>query len=232
MDIFENKVVLITGAKGGLGTSVTQAFLAAGATVAGSSRSIQASDFPNPKFAPFPAELSGADAARALADAVVARFGRIDVLVHVVGGFAGGKSVAETDDAMLERMLDMNFRSMFHVAHSVIPHMRRQKAGRVVGVASRAAVDPQPMVGAYSASKAAMVSLMRTLALENQDLGITVNVVLPGTMDTPANRAGDPKADFSRWVPTEKVAATILWLASDAASHVSGAAVPVYGGAA
>jgi NAD(P)-dependent dehydrogenase (short-subunit alcohol dehydrogenase family) len=107
--------------------------------------------------------------------------------------------------------------------------MRKQGGGRIVAVASRAAVEPQALVGAYGASKAAMLSLMRTLALENQDLGITVNVVLPGTMDTAQNRAGDPKADFSKWIPPAKVASTILWLASDGVSHVSGAAIPVYG---
>jgi NAD(P)-dependent dehydrogenase (short-subunit alcohol dehydrogenase family) len=107
--------------------------------------------------------------------------------------------------------------------------MQRQGAGRIVAVGSRAALEPRGFIGAYSASKAALVSLMRTLALENADLGIAVNVVLPETMDTPANRAGDPKADFSKWVPPGKVASSILWLASDAASHVSGAAVPVFG---
>ncbi len=229
MNGLDQKIALITGAKGGLGTSVTQAFLAAGATVVGSSRSIQASDFAHPQFTSMPAELSTMDAARALADAVVTKFGRLDVLVHVVGGFSGGQSVAETDDATLERMLDLNLRSAFNVVRAVIPHMRKQRGGRVVAVGSRAAVEPQAFVGAYSASKAAMVALMRALALENQDLGITVNVVLPGTMDTPQNRAGDPKADFSKWIPPAKVASTILWLASDGASHVTGAAVPVYG---
>ena len=229
MSQFENKVVLITGAKGGLGSYVTQAFLAAGARVVGSSRSIQASDFPHANFTPMPAELPGADSARALADAVVAQFQRIDVLVHVLGGFAGGKPVAETDDETLDLMLNLNLRSAFHVARGVIPHMRRQGAGRIVAVGSRAALEPRGFIGAYSASKAALVSLMRTLALENADLGIAVNVVLPETMDTPANRAGDPKADFSKWVPPGKVASSILWLASDAASHVSGAAVPVFG---
>lgn len=229
MNGFDNKVALITGAKGGLGTCVTQAFLTTGATVIGSSRSIQAADFPHPQFTPIAAELSTVDAARSLADAVVSQFGRIDVLVHVVGGFAGGKPIAETDDAALEHMLDLNLRSAFNISRAVIPHMRKRGGGRVVGVASRAAIEPQALVGAYSASKAAMVSLMRTLALENQDLGITVNVVLPGTMDTAQNRAGDPKADFSKWIPPGKVASTILWLASDAASHVNGAAVPVYG---
>jgi NAD(P)-dependent dehydrogenase (short-subunit alcohol dehydrogenase family) len=226
---FENKVVLITGAKGGLGSSVTEAFLSAGATVAGSSRSIQPSDFPHSRFKAMPAELSHLTAARALADAVVGQLGRIDVLVHVVGGFAGGSSVAETDDATLDRMLDLNLRSVFNIVRAVIPQMRKQGAGRVIGVASRSAIEPGAMVGAYAASKAAMVALMRSAALENQDLAITVNTILPGTMDTPQNRAGDPSADFAKWIPTAKVAGTILWLASDAASHINGAAIPVYG---
>ncbi len=229
MSGLENKVVLITGAKGGLGTCVTQAFLTTGAMVAGSSRSIQASDFPHPNFTAVPAELSSADAARSLAAAVIAKFGRIDVLVHVVGGFAGGKPVAETDDATLERMLDLNLRSAFHVVRAVIPHMREQGGGRIVAVASRSAIEPGALAGAYSASKAALAALMRSVALENADLGITANVVLPGTMDTAANRAGDPAADFSKWIPPGKVAGTILWMASEPASHVSGAAVPVYG---
>src|SRR5688572_31338088 len=109
-----NSVVLITGAKGGLGTSVTQAFLDAGATVVGVSRSIQAADFSQPNFVAMPAELSSVDAARILADQVVAKYQRIDVLVHLVGGFAGGNSIANTDDATLEQMLDMNLRSAFH----------------------------------------------------------------------------------------------------------------------
>lgn len=229
MNEFDKKVTLIAGAKGGLGTWVTQAFLAAGAAVVGSSRSIQASDFDHPGFTPMPAELSSAEAARSLADAVVTRFGRIDVLVHVVGGFAGGRPVADTDDATLEQMLDRNLRPVFHVVRAVIPHMRRQMAGSIVVVGGRAAVQPQPMVGAYSASKAAMLSLMQTLAMENAEAGINVNVVLPGTMDTPANRAGDPNADHTKWVPPAKVAAAILWLAGDGASHINGAAVPVYG---
>lgn len=229
MNQLENKVTLITGAKGGLGTSVTQAFLSSGATVVGSSRSIQISDFAHPNFTAIPAELSSVEAARSLADSVLVLHGRIDILVHVVGGFEGGKPVADTDDATLDHMLDLNLRSAFHITRAVIPHMRKQAGGRIVVVGSRAAVQPQALVGAYSASKAAMLSLMQTLALENADLGITVNVVLPGTMDTAATRAGDPKADFSKWVPPAKVASTILWLASDDSSHVSGSAIPVYG---
>ena len=129
MNTLEGKVALITGAKGGLGSFITETFLAAGAKVVGVSRSIQASDFPHPAFAALPAELSSGEAARKVADDIVAQLGRIDALVHVVGGFAGGKSVADTDDATLEKMLDLNHRSAFFIARAVLPHMRQQGVG-------------------------------------------------------------------------------------------------------
>lgn len=229
MNAMEGKVTIITGAKGGLGSFVTEAFLANGATVVGVSRSIQASDFAHPGFTAMPAELSNGEAARKLASSVVERFGRIDVLVHVMGGFAGGKSVAETDDNMFEKMLDLNYRSAFFIARAVLPQMREQGGGRIVAVASRQAVEPAAMVGAYSASKAALVSLLRTIALENKDRCISANAVLPGTMDTPANRAGDPASDGSQWVQPSQVAALLVHLASDAAAQITGAAIPIYG---
>jgi NAD(P)-dependent dehydrogenase (short-subunit alcohol dehydrogenase family) len=227
--MLNDKVVLITGAKGGLGSTVTQAFLDAGAMVAGVSRSIEDSDFGHTNFTAMPAELSNGEAARRVADAVVEEFGRIDVLVHLVGGFAGGKPVAETDDATLDRMLEMNLRSAFYIARAVLPHMRAAGSGRILAIGSRAAVEPGAGAGAYSASKAALVSLIRTLAVENKDRCISANVILPGTMDTPANRAADPKADFSKWVQPSQVAGMLLHLASDAAAQVSGAVIPVYG---
>ena len=225
----ENKVVLITGAKGGLGSSVTRAFLDAGATVVGVSRSIAGADFPHPRFTAMPATLSNGDAARTLAAAVVARHGRIDALVHLVGGWAGGASVAETDDAMLEAMLDVNVRSAFHMARAVVPHMRARGSGRILAIGSRAAVEASPMMAAYSAAKAALVALIRALAAENRDRGIAANVILPGTLDTPANRAADPSADFTAWVQPDQVASLLVYLASDTASQVTGAAIPVYG---
>jgi NAD(P)-dependent dehydrogenase (short-subunit alcohol dehydrogenase family) len=229
MNILDEKITLITGAKGGLGTFVTEAFLAAGAKVVGVSRSIQATDFSHPEFTAMPAELSSGEAAQELVGDVVARFGRIDALVHLVGDFVGGKSVADTDDATLEKMLDLNFRAAFFICRAVLPRMRQQGSGRILAVASRQGVEPTPMVGAYSASKAALVSLVRTIALENKDRGISANSVLPGTMDTPRNRAGDPNADASQWVQPSQVAALLVHLASDAGAQVTGAAIPVYG---
>jgi len=229
MNTLEGKVALITGAKGGLGSFITEAFLAAGTKVVGVSRSIQASDFPHAGSTALQAELSSGEAARKVAGDIMTRFGRIDVLVHVMGGFAGGTSVAETDDATLDKMLDLNYRSAFFMARAVLPHMRQQGGGRILAVASRQAVEPGVMVGAYSASKAALVALIRTIALENKDRNVSANTVLPGTMDTPANRAADPKADPLQWVQPAQVAALLVHLASDAGAQVTGAAIPIYG---
>lgn len=229
MPLLDQRVALITGAKGGLGNYVTEAFLQAGATVIGVSRSIQASDFPNPRFVAMPAELSTGDAAGKLAGEVAAKFQKIDVLVHLVGGFAGGKPVHETDDDTFERMLEMNLKSAFVIARAVLPHMRTQGSGRIIAIGSRAAVEPSPGAGLYAASKAALMSLIRTIAAENKDRNISANVILPGTMDTPANRKFQPSADYSKWVDPRQVANLVVSLASDGLSQVSGAAIPVYG---
>lgn len=231
MDL-RNKVVIITGAKGGLGTFVTNSFLQAGARVVGVSRSIAQSDFPQENFSALAAELSSFENARALADAVVSQWGRIDGLVHLMGAFAGGQSVADTDEATFDKMLSLNLRSAFHAIRAVLPQMRAQGAGRIVAIGSKAAVEPAAMSGVYAASKAALVSLIRTVARENSDRRISANVVLPGTMDTPANRAGEPQADFSKWVNPCQVAKLLVHLTSDAAAQISGAVIPVYGGEA
>jgi len=230
MNELENKIALITGAKGGLGNFVTKAFLDAGATVAGSSRSIEDKDFPHAKFVAFPAELSNLDSAQKLVDSVIARFGRIDALVHLVGAFEGGKPVAETDDGLWHRLQQTNFLSALSMFRAVIPHMRKAGSGRIIAIGSRAAVLPKPGIAAYSVSKAALLALVRAVALENKDAGITANIVMPGTMDTPANRAAMPKADASKWVPPAQVADLLVYLSSGRAASVNGAAVPVYGG--
>jgi NAD(P)-dependent dehydrogenase (short-subunit alcohol dehydrogenase family) len=223
------KVVLITGANGGLGAAVTSAFLEAGPLVAGVAKKVQNSDFPHANFSAYSANLGSADAAGKVAEAVIAKWGKIDALVHLVGAFTGGRSVAETDDAALEQMLAVNLLAAFHMFRVVLPGMRARGAGRILAIGSRTAVDPQPMVGAYSASKAALVSLIRTIALENKDRGISANVILPGTMDTPANRAAMPDADPAKWVQPAQVASLLVHLATDQASQISGAVIPVTG---
>jgi len=223
------KISLVTGADGGLGTHVTRALLDGGYTVVGLAPRILQSAFDHPQFTPLPAVLDSLEAAKKAVDSVISRFGNIDVLAHLVGGFAGGLSVAQTDDATFQRMFDMNVNAGFHILRAVIPHMRKAGGGCITAIGSRAAESPGALVGAYSASKAALVSLVRTVALENKDAGITANVILPGTMDTPANRKAMPGADVSQWVQPASVASLIVWLAGDAGKDVTGAAIPVYG---
>lgn len=223
------QIALVTGATGGLGTHVTRALLQAGFTVAGVAPTVHSAELNHPKFVAVPAQLDTFDAAREAAEIVIGHFSRIDLLAHLVGGFAGGQSVAETDDATFQRMFRLNVNTAFHILRAVVPHMRSAGRGRIIAIGSRAAENPGPMVGAYSASKAALVSLIRTVALENKDVGITANVILPGTIDTPANRQAMPDADISQWVQPSSIASLVLWLAGDAGKDVTGAAIPIYG---
>jgi NAD(P)-dependent dehydrogenase (short-subunit alcohol dehydrogenase family) len=229
MSKLTGKVALITGAKGGLGSFVTEEFLGAGATVVGSARSIAQSDFSQTGFIAMPADLTHGDAARALVESIVTRLGGVDILVHVMGGFAGGQRIEDTEDATWDRMMDLNARSAFNVTRAVAPHMRKAGSGRVIAIGARTALEPVATLGAYNASKAALVALIRTLALEGKDAGISANLILPGTMDTPANRAADPAADVSQWVRPQTVAGLALWLAADAGQEITGATIPVYG---
>jgi NAD(P)-dependent dehydrogenase (short-subunit alcohol dehydrogenase family) len=223
----KDQVVWITGAKGGLGASVTQRLLDSGATVVGTSRSIQAADFPHPHFVALAVDFTQAEAVGAAAEEVVSRLGRIDALVHLLGGFAGGTSVAETSDATWEQMRDLNLTSAFYALRAVIPHMRKQRRGRIVAVGSLAAAEPRAGMGAYVTFKTALDALVRTVALENRDANITANLVLPGTMDTRGNRASMPDADFEKWVRPDDVASLILWLIADQAAHINGIAFPM-----
>ncbi len=221
------QAVVVTGAGGGLGAFVTRAFLAAGAAVAGVSRSISPSAFNHPNFHAVPCDLITAEGARAAVEAAITRLGRIDVLAHVAGGFSGGDSVWETADAVWDHMMDLNLRAAFNTFRAALPFMREAGRGRIVAVAAKAAAEPAPGIAAYAASKAGLVSLVRTVALENRDRHITANVILPGAMDTPANRAADPTADTSLWIDPAHVAALIVFLASDDAAEITGAAIPI-----
>lgn len=225
----KDKIVLVTGANGGLGTHVTQAFLDAGATVVGTSRKISQSEFSSSNFVAIPAELSSREKAQALVDQALTRFGRLDVLVHTAGGYAGGASIAETDDATFQQMMEINLNTTFHILRAALPALRRAGDGRIIAIGTRAAIEPAAMIGAYSASKAAMLSLIKTVAIENRDADITANVILPSVIDTPTNRAAMPKADFRKWVQPSNIASLAVWLASDAGKEITGAAIPMYG---
>ena len=225
----KDKVVFITGASGGLGTSVTRAFLERGARVIGSSLRISAGNFPEPNFEPLVIDFNKLDEIRRGVARIVERYGRLDILVHVLGGFAGGPSVAETTDAVWEQMQNINLTSAFHVFRECISHLRKTNSGRLIAIGSLTAAHPHANLGAYVTFKAALATLVQTVALENADSGLTANVILPGTMDTPANRKAMPQADFSKWLKTNDVAELVLSLAEEQAKHLNGLAIPIEG---
>jgi len=223
------QVALVTGANGGLGTYVTGRLLAAGATVIGIARSIAAGEPHDSRYYPVSADLTDPGEVHNLITRLAEESRRIDILVHVMGGFAGGAGVADTDDATWKKMMDLNLNAAFYVMRSVVPVMREAGYGRIIAIGSRQAVQPAANVGAYSASKAALVSLVQTVAIENNDKNIRANVILPGTMDTRANRSAMPKANFEKWVKPAHVAELVVLLAGDAGEAITGAAIPMYG---
>jgi NAD(P)-dependent dehydrogenase (short-subunit alcohol dehydrogenase family) len=228
MSAIQNKVVVVTGASGNLGQAVAKVLADAGARLALFGRSAPAAAGEKVLH------LTGVDLTdepsvmRAM-EKVAAHFGGIDALVNTAGGFAGGKNVHEDDLGNWDRMFAINLRTTLHACRAAIPYLLRQGGGRVVNVAARAALTGVPGLGAYSASKSAVIRLTESLAGELRDRGVNVNCVLPGTIDTPQNRRDMPTADHSRWVPPEAIAEVILFLLSDASRAISGAAIPVYG---
>lgn len=213
--------VLITGASGGLGAAVCKTFQDAGWDVTGVARA-----WPEAQtFRTISADLTTKEGC----DSAVAQAGPIDALVHLLGGFGGGQPVAEMSDETWDGMMTLNLRAAFCAMRAALKPMMTAKYGRIVAVGSRAAVEPMKNFAAYSVSKAALVALVRNVAAEGRDFGITANVVLPSVIDTPANRKAMPGADISRWVAPESIARTLLWLASKESGDVSGAVIPVYG---
>jgi len=229
MGQFTDRVVIVTGATGGLGGAVVKAFLAEGATVWGVMTHSESNPLTDPKWSAVSADLTVPEGAAAAVKTVIEASGRIDALVHLVGGFAGGKPVAETDDATWDRMLKLNLNAAFYTARAVLPLMLRAGTGRIVAIGSRTGVEPAATLSAYAVSKAGVIMLIRTIAAEVRNSGVTANVVLPSVIDTPANRASNPGADFSKWVKPESIARLLLFLASDAAADVNGAVIPIYG---
>ncbi|MEO8659989.1 MAG: SDR family NAD(P)-dependent oxidoreductase [Bryobacteraceae bacterium] len=222
------QVVLITGATGGLGETVTRVFLQAGATVGGVARSWTGKEKP-PGFLPLEADLTQPDAAKRVVGNLVESTGRLDVIVHVMGGFAGGQPVQETTDDTWNSMMAMNLNAAFFVFRAGLAHMVSTGKGRIIAIGSRAGVDQGANLSAYNVSKAGLNALVRTAAAEVKDSAITVNAVLPSTIDTAANRSAMPSADVSKWVTPESIAASLLWLASDASKDINGALIPIYG---
>ncbi len=233
---FSGRIVLVAGGTGGLGQAVSLAFLAEGAKVIVTYQNPSGFDELKGVAAGLSGELVGvrADitaepAVVGLIEEIVAKHGRLDVLVNTVGAYAGGLKLWETDAATFERMLQLNLRSGYVLARAAVPAMLKQGSGALVNIAAKAAVDHGAGASAYAASKAAALAMMDALAADVKGTGVRVNTVLPSIIDTAVNRQAMPRADFSLWPKPEEIAKVILFLASDEARVIHGAAIPVYG---
>lgn len=230
---FAGQTVVVTGAAGNLGRATAGAFAAAGARLVLVDLDGDALDR---AFGEASSEclLAPADLRdRAMVDATVRtaieRFGRIDALCNIAGGFRMGAPVHETTDDDWDFLFDLNARSLLNAARAVVPPMLVAGSGRIVNVGAFAALQGAALMGAYCASKSAVIRLTESMADELRPHGINVNCVLPTIIDTPENRAAMPDADPSRWVAPADLASVILFLASPASRAVHGAAVPVSG---
>jgi NAD(P)-dependent dehydrogenase (short-subunit alcohol dehydrogenase family) len=221
------KVFVITGALGALGRVVAEMALARGAKVAGVDHAQAQVPASSERL-----ELGGVDltdpaqAAKAI-EAAARHFGKLDALINIAGGFAF-ETVADGDAQTWQRMFALNVMTARNASHAALPHLSASGAGRIVNVGAMGALQAGSGMGPYAASKAAVHRLTEALAAECKGK-VTVNAVLPSTIDTAANRASMPKADFSKWVTPQELTEVILFLTSDAASAVTGALIPVNG---
>lgn len=223
------RVAIVTGGSGALGQAVTRRFLAEGALVCvpwiveHERERLEASV---PREAQARLQLERCDvvddaAVERLVRELVERHRRLDVVVSAVGGFAMGELV-QTDRALWDTMLRLNLTSAYVIARAALPHMLTAGSGRIVAVASRAVVPPAGGFIAYTVAKAGVITFVQALAAETRGRGVTVNAVLPSTMDTPANRASMPDVDPQAWVPVDAVADAIAYLAAESSAHVTG----------
>lgn len=233
---FAKKVALVTGGTGGLGKSVSLALLAEGAQVVVTfiypeefATLREAAGARAEKLAGQRIDVTDEAAAQKLVNEIVNKHGHLDVLVNTVGGYAGGVKLWELESKTFEKMLALNLRAGFVMAHAVVPEMLKQKSGAIVNIAAKAALDHASGAAAYAASKAAALAMMDSLAEDLRGTGVRVNSILPSIIDTEANRKAMPDADFAKWPRPEEIAKVILFLLSDEAKVIHGAAIPVFG---
>jgi NAD(P)-dependent dehydrogenase (short-subunit alcohol dehydrogenase family) len=233
---FSDKVVLVAGGTGGLGRAVSLAFLAESTKVAVTYR--------NPEEFAALQSTAGATASMLeghridvtdeaavgqLIDQMIAQHGRLDAMVNTVGGYAGGTKLWELETKVFEQMLALNLRAGYALSRAAIGPMLKQKRGAIVNVAAKAALDHGAGAAAYAASKAAALAMIDSLAADVRGTGVRVNSILPSIIDTDANRRAMPNADYATWPKPEDIARVILFLCSDDAKVIHGAAIPVYG---
>jgi NAD(P)-dependent dehydrogenase (short-subunit alcohol dehydrogenase family) len=223
----DGKVVVVTGASGALGKVVAEAALARGARVGGVDYAASQIPATENRIELGDIDLSDAAQAKKAIDAVASHFGRLDALINIAGGFAF-EAVAEGDPKTWQRMYALNVLTALNASRAALSHLAASSSGRIVNVGAMGALQAGAGMGAYAASKAGVHRLTEALAAEWKGK-IAVNAVLPSIIDTPANRASMPKADFGKWVTPQELANVILFLVSDAASAITGALLPVSG---
>lgn len=232
----EKRVVMITGPLGNLGSAVVKRFQ-------GSETSFLLLDHhPDRLLEQYPGlssspshllipdvNLLEKESVQKAVEHGISRLGRIDCLIHTVGGFSMGETVAELSDQTWQRMMDLNVKTLLNTARPVIPQMIEQKSGKIVTIGARPSFEGRPRMSAYSAAKSAVLRLTESMSAELKPHGINANCLIPGTIDTPENRQAMPDADTSRWVSPDSLAGVIQFLCSPAADDIHGAALPVYG---
>jgi len=231
-----DRVVLITGATGDFGPYVAKAFAQTGARLALTARKLDqaqtlAADLglADDRGLPSVVDVTQADSVAGWVAAVLAKWGRVDVLVNVAGGYKPGAPVADMQETDLDFMFNLNARSAFLTCRAVIPAMLAQGGGKIVNIGAKAGLLAGRKSAAYAVSKAAVLRLTEALSAEVRDNNINVNAIIPSTIDTPGNRAGQPNADTSKWVKPEDLAAVAVFLASESARAIHGAEIPVFG---
>jgi len=233
---FDGKVLLVAGGTGGLGRAVSLRFLEEGAKLVVPYRKQEefealkkAAGKAGSRLEGHTVDVTDEAAVGQLVDGLVAQHGQLDALVNTAGGYAGGVKLWEMETKVLEQMLALNLRSGYALARAAVPAMLKQGRGAIVNVAAKAALDHMAGAAAYSASKAAALALLDALAGELKGSGVRVNSVLPSIIDTDANRKAMPNAEFAKWPKPEDIAHVILFLCSEEARVIHGAAIPVYG---
>ena len=228
---FSNKVVLITGGTGALGTSITKAFVESNATVISSyiSTKIQMQNDNYSKVQLIKANIIKEEEVEKLVSIIIEKHGHIDILINVVGGYIGGKSVSELDEKEWDLMMNLNLKSAFLISKYVVRQMVSSKYGKIIHVSSKNGLHSEGYDSAYSASKSGLIRLVESLSNETKGSNINVNCIMPSMIDTLANRKAMPNADFTKWVKPENLANVILFLSSEDAKAITGAAIPTFG---
>jgi len=233
---FTRNVVLVAGGTGGLGRAVSFAFLQEQARVLVTYRNeeefvaLRTSAGANLSLLKgYRADVTDEAAVRQLIDGVLAEYGQLDAMINTVGAYAGGAKLWDAETKVFDHMLALNLRSGLLLSRAVVPPMLKQGRGSIVNVASKAAVDHAGGAAAYAASKAAALAMIDSLAEDLKGTGVRVNSVLPSIIDTEANRKAMPAANFTLWPKPEDIARVILFLSSEDAKVIHGAAIPVYG---